>query len=431
MGQGVLRLSPARIVLATFGSYGDLNPFLALGLELKRRGHEPVIATCEAYRADVERLGLAFAPVRPDLDKTDLTLLARALDRVKGPEVIIRELMMPVVRESYEDLERAANGADLLLSHSLTYAAPVLAEKKNLVWLSVVLQPLMFLSAEDPPVLAPAPWLAALRPLGPPFHRALFRLVRLAASRWGEPAHALRQELGLPRGEDPVFGGQFSPYGTLALFSPLYARPQLDWPENTLACGFPFLDSDIGGKGLDPKLEEFLGAGPPPVVFTLGSAAVMIAGDFFRNAAAAVKGHGVRAILLAGPAARELTDLPYGVEAFESAPYHDLFPRSAAVVHSGGVGTTAQALRAGIPQLIVPFAHDQFDNAARVLRMGVGEALDGRNPTGRELAATLSRLLDDDTIKNRAAQVGALIRAENGVSLTCDAVEAALKVSQR
>ena len=417
----------ARIILATFGSYGDLNPFLALGLELKRRGHDPVIATAEGYRQDVESRGLGFSPARPDLDRGDLALFERALDRVKGPEVIIREIMMPQVRESYEDLERAAVGADLLLSHSQTYAAPVLAEKKNMIWLSVVLQPLMFLSAEDPSVMAPAPWLAALRPLGPPFHRALFRLLKLAASRWGEPVRALRKELGLPRGEDPVFAGQYSPYGTLALFSPLYGPPQYDWPENTLACGFPFLDSDIGGKGLDPKLEAFLNAGTPPVVFTLGSAAVMIAGDFFRNAAASVKGHGVRAILLAGPEAKDLTDLPNGVEAFESAPYHDLFPRCAAVVHSGGIGTTAQALRAGVPQMIVPFAHDQYDNAARIVRMGAGEALDGRNPTGRELAATLSRLLDDDKIKEEAARVGAAVRAENGVRTACDAIEATLK----
>jgi len=421
----------ARIVLATFGSYGDLNPFLALGLELKKRGHDAVIATAEGYRSDVERTGLGFAPVRPDMDKNDLPLFARALDRVHGPEVIIREMLMPKVRESYEDLERAAAGADLLLSHSLTYAAPVLAEKMNMIWLSVVLQPLMFLSAEDPSVLAPIPWAGSLRPLGAGFHRMLFGLLKLAASRWGNPARALRKELELPPSEDPVFDGQYSPYGTLALFSRLFGPPQYDWPENTLACGFPFLDADIGGRELNPKLEEFLSNGTPPVVFTLGSAAVMIAGDFFTNAVKAVQGYGVRAILLAGPAAKDMTDLPNGIEAYESAPYHALFPRCAAVVHSGGIGTTAQALRAGVPQMIVPFAHDQFDNAARIMRMGVGEGLDGRNPTGRELAATLSRLLDNDSVKRQAFQVGTLIRAENGIADGCDAIEAALRAASR
>lgn len=180
----------ARVLLATFGSYGDLNPFLAIGLELKKRGHEAVIATSEGYRSDVARFGLEFAPVRPDLDKTDLPLFARALHQRKGPEVIIRELVMPRVRESYDDLERAAMGADLILSHSLTYAAPVLAEKKNLVWLSVVLQPLMFLSAYDPPVMAPAPWLGALRPLGPVFHKAMFSVLKNTAHRWGDPVRS-------------------------------------------------------------------------------------------------------------------------------------------------------------------------------------------------------------------------------------------------
>lgn len=415
----------ARIILATFGSYGDLNPFLALGLELKRRGHEAVIAASEGYRRDVEGAGLGFAPVRPDIDRADLALFGRALDRFRGPEVIIRELVLPHLRSAYEDLERAAAGADLLLSHSLTYAAPVLAEKKGLRWLSVVLQPLMFLSGDDPPVMAPAPWLAALRPLGPRFNGALFALLKASVGHWSAPVRALRRELGLPRGKNPIFDGQYSPHGTLALFSPLFGPARRDWPAKTTACGFPFLDADIGGKALDPRLDAFLGAGKAPVVFTLGSAAVMIAGDFYQRAAAAARRAGVRAVLLAGPAAAGLKNLPDGVEAYESAPYHELFPRCAAVVHSGGIGTTAQALRAGAPQLVAPFAHDQYDNAARVERMGVG--IQGRRTAkGPELAAALSRLAAGDGLTNRAAQVGTLIRAEHGVKLACDTIEKAL-----
>jgi len=418
----------ARVILATFGSYGDLNPFLALGLELKKRGHDAVIATSAGYRKDVESRGLGFAPVRPDIDKTDLPLFARALDQSRGPEVIIRELVMPRVRESYEDLERAAAGADLILSHSLTYAAPVLAEKKDIPWLSVVLQPLMFVSAHDPSIMAPAPWLGALRPLGPAVNGALFALLKLAASRWGDPVRKLRTELGLENDKDPLFAGQYSPYGTLALFSRLFGPPQPDWPENTLACGFPFLDSDIGGKGLDPRLDVFLNDGPAPVVFTLGSAAVMIAGDFYERALEAAKTLGIRAVFLTGPAAKPLNGLTAKMEAFESAPYHALFPRCAVIVHSGGIGTTAQALRSGTPQLIAPFAHDQFDNAARIERMGVGYGFKRRNPGALELAATLSRLTENDEIKQRAAQVGAAIRAENGVTLSCDAIERALNL---
>jgi len=415
----------ARIVVATFGSYGDLNPFLALGAELKARGHVVVVAAAPSYKADVERLDLEHAPMRPDLDQSDVKMLERALDPRRGAEVIVRELLMPVIRDTYADLEKAAEGADLLVSHVLTYAAPVLAEKKGLKWLSASLQPLMFFSAYDPPALAPAPWLAALRPLGPRFNGALLRVLKLAARAWGNPVRELRKDLGLGPGKDPIFEGQYSPYGVLALYSSLFAQRQPDWPERVTVCGFPFLDQDIGGKPLDARLEAFLAKAEKPVVFTLGSTAVRIAGGFYEAAAVAARLAGKRAVLLAGEGVEALGTLPPGVIAAASAPYHLLFPRCAAVVHSGGIGTTAQALRAGVPQLVAPFAHDQYDNAARIERMGVGRRCK-RTATALELAAALPRLTDDDGLKRRAAQVGAVIRAENGVKSACDAIETAL-----
>lgn len=417
----------ARLVLATFGSHGDLNPFLALGVELKARGHSVVVAAAAAYKADVERLGLEHAPARPELDQADVRTLERALDPRWGAEVILRELLMPLIRESYADLEIAAAGADLLVTHTLTYAGPVLAEKKGLKWLSVSLQPLMFFSAYDPPVLAPAPWLAALRPLGPRVNGAVLSLLKRLSYSWGEPVRTLRRDLGLGPGRDPIFEGQHSPYGALALYSRLFAEPQPDWPPRVTVCGFPFLDEDLGGKPLDPRLEEFLAAGERPVVFTLGSTAVRIAGDFYGRAAEAARLMRKRAVLLAGEGAAALGALPPEILAVPSAPYHLLFPRAAAVVHSGGIGTTAQALRAGVPQVVAPFAHDQFDNATRVIRLGVGTQVKRRRLKAPELAATLSRLTDDDGITNRAAQVGALIRAENGVRTACGVIEDALK----
>ncbi len=410
----------ARVLLTTFGSYGDLNPFLALGLELKRRGHGATIATAEGYRADVERAGLGFAPVRPDMDKTDLALFARAMHPAKGSEVVVREIVMPHVRESYADLERAADGHDLLVSHVLTYAAPILAQKKKLKWLSTSLQPLGFFSYYDPPVVAPAPWLGALRPLGPFFHKPLLALMKKVSYPWGDEARKLRAELGMDPGLDPIFEGQYSPYGTLALYSSLFGPAQPDWPDHVTHCGFPFLDQDIGGKPLDPDLGGFLNSGPAPVVFTLGSAAVMVAGDFYRHAAEAAKAAGVRAVLLAGPAADQIPPSE-GLFVAVSAPYHTLFPRCAAVVHSGGIGTTGQALRAGIPQLVVPHAHDQFDNAARVKRLGCGHVTNANR-----LASALRRLIADRKSHHRAAAVGKAIRTENGVKTACDLIEKTL-----
>jgi UDP:flavonoid glycosyltransferase YjiC (YdhE family) len=410
----------ARILLTTFGSYGDLNPFLALGLELRARGHDAVIATSEGYRSDTERHGLSFAPVRPDMDKTDLDTFRRAMDPRRGSEVVVRELVMPHVRESYEDLERASAGCDLLVSHVLTYAAPILAQKKGLKWLSTSLQPLGFFSYYDPPVVSPAPWLAALRPLGPRFHKPLLGLMKTVSYPWGDEARRLRRDLGMDPGLDPIFEGQYSSYGTIALYSPLFGPAQPDWPAGVRHCGFPFHDEDIGGKNIDPRLDAFLAAGPPPVAFTLGSAAVMIAGDFYAMAAAAARAAGARAVLLAGPAAQSLP-AGDGVFTAATAPYHVLFPRCAAVVHSGGIGTTGQALRSGVPQAVTPFAHDQFDNAARVARLGCGVST-----TPQGMAAALKRLLAEAGAARRAAEVGRAIQAERGVAAACDEIERTL-----
>ena len=416
----------ARILMVGLGSYGDINPYLAIGRELKRRGHAAVLATGQIYAGDAAREGLEFAAVRPDADPTDTELMARVMDRRRGSERVIRELVMPRVRESFEDLDRAARGADLLLSHPLTYAVPVLAQHRRYRWLSVALQPLMFFSAYDPPVVAPAPWLARLRPLGPRVNGPLLRLMKRVSHPWGEPVRVLRRELGLSDGGDPMFEGQHSPHGVLALFSKTFGPPQPDWPPHVHVCGFPFLDEDFGGKGLDPALASFLDAGPPPIVFTLGSSAVQTAGDFYAQAAEAAARLGRRAVLLAGPAADTMRGLADSAIAARSAPYHQLFPRCAAIVHSGGVGTTGQALRAGRPQLVVPFAHDQFDNGARVARLGAGGWLARHRVTAGRLERVLAKLLSETSVERAAAQVADGMREERGVARACDVIESHL-----
>src|SRR6185295_19282626 len=134
----------ARILLATYGSLGDLHPNIALALGLKARGHEPVLAASPCYRAKIEALGLAFKSVRPDNPDVDNhpELLAPYFHPRKGPERLIRGLMMPALRDSYADLLAAAHGADLLVSNPLTFAVRLVAEENNIAWASVLLQPL-------------------------------------------------------------------------------------------------------------------------------------------------------------------------------------------------------------------------------------------------------------------------------------------------
>src|SRR5215831_8013212 len=265
-----------RVVLTTFGSLGDLHPYVAVALGLQARGHEAVIATSGYYRQKVEALGLGFRAVRPDnpAPEGDRELMRRVMDRRRGSEFVIRQLMMSVLRESYEDTLAAAEGADLLVSHMLTFTTRLVAEKRGIPWASTFLQPLGLFSVYDPPVVPQAPFLAKLRFLGPAFHRLLFWCAKRSVRSWSEPWHRLRAEVGLPPTSDtPLFEGQYSPSLVLALFSQLLADKQPDWPRQSVLTGFPFYDQD-GETGMPPELARFLDAGPPPLVFTLGSSAV-------------------------------------------------------------------------------------------------------------------------------------------------------------
>jgi UDP:flavonoid glycosyltransferase YjiC (YdhE family) len=419
----------ARIVLTTFGSLGDLHPYIAIALGLKERGHRPVIATSAAYRGKVESLGIDFHAVRPD--HPDLLahpeLIAYYMDLRKGPERVIRGAVMPALRDSCEDTLAAADGADLLVSHPLTLTTRLVAEKKGLPWASSVLSPVSFFSVHDPPVLAPAPFLSKLRFLGPALYRPLFGFLKWTIRSWFEPWHRLRAEMGLPpTSQNPLFEGGCSEALHLALCSKLLAPPQPDWPPRTVVTGFAFYDRD-GEAGLPAGLAEFLDAGPPPIVFTLGSSAVMDAGPFYEHSAAAARRLGRRAVLLVGKDPRNrLASLPEGVAAFEYAPFSELFPRCAAIVHQGGIGTTGQALRSGRPMLVMPYAHDQPDNAERVVRLGVARTIPRQRYTAERAARELQRLLDTPSYSERAREVGRLVREEDGVRAACDALEAVI-----
>lgn len=419
-------MSGKRIVFATFGSLGDLHPYIAIARELTRRGHEPVIATFDGYRAAVEAGGVEFAAMRPSMDALGdkQAVINRLLDPRRGPEYLVRGLFMPGVCESYEDLARAAAGADLLVTHPLAFAGPLLAEKRGLRWVSTVLSPLSLFSAIDPPLFPAAAWLRHVRKLGVAPYRLVFSHVRRMVRRWEEPLYRLRAELGLPSpGPIAQFEGQYSPRLNLALFSRLLVAPQADWPANTVVCGFARYDGMPLDAATLAELEVFLAAGEPPIVFGLGSSAVMIAGDFWREAIAAAQALGRRAVLLTGAPPEELGALPASVKAFQYLPYSAVFPRAAAVVHPGGIGTLAQALASGRPQLIVPVAFDQPDNARRTVKLGIARAVPFRKANAATMTAALQELLASAGCAARAADIGGEIGREDGARAACDALE--------
>ncbi|MGA7522065.1 MAG: glycosyltransferase [Acidobacteriaceae bacterium] len=422
-----------RIVFSTYGTFGDVNPLVALSLELKRRGHRPVLAVPEMFRPKVEPLGIGFAPVRPAQDPNDTRLIAMIYDIKHGTETGLRQFLFPSLRDSYNDLlaaVQADGGADLLVTGELAYAAPLVAEKTGIPWASYVLAPFSFFSAYDPPVLPPYPTLARVQEKVPALGHVVARFARFVTRKWPEPVYALRRDLGLPRGKDPIFDAKHSERLALALYSSVMGSPQPDWPPSAKITGFAFYDGSGDEGRLDPALAAFLDSGPPPLVFTLGSAAVMHAGDFYEQSAEAAQRIGQRAVLLVGADDRNLPkrSLPDTICVARYAPYSRIFPRASVLIHQGGIGTTAQALRAGRPMLVMPYSHDQPDNARRVRGLGVAEVLTRKNYNAKPAAELISRLLSDSAYQVRATAVAAQVQAENGTVAACNALEAAAQI---
>jgi UDP:flavonoid glycosyltransferase YjiC (YdhE family) len=253
------------------------------------------------------------------------------------------------------------------------------------------------------------------------------KIFETAWERYWKPFRAFESELGLPRSRNPILSGH-SPQLALALFSPLLAAPQPDWPPNSHATGFPFLDAE---QETSSELRRFLDEGDPPIVFTLGSAAVAAAGDFFSQSVEAARLLGRRAVLLTGGdtgkqatsrTSREVIEVRY-------APHSAVFPRACVNVHHGGIGTTAEAMRAARPMLVVPYTHDQPDHAHRLKKIGVARIIPRSHYRAQVAAREIDVLMHDRGYSERSSVVGSRIRAESGTTAACDLLERLLGVT--
>jgi UDP:flavonoid glycosyltransferase YjiC (YdhE family) len=394
-----------RILLATLGSLGDLHPYIAVGRALLARGQQVRIATSIDYRTRVEAAGLEFAPLAPSIAELgDPEQIARRFfNPWSGPHRLIEAMVTAPLARAHADLCAAVEGVAVAVAHPLTPALPLIAESRSFPWLSSVLSPYSLFSVTDPSVIPNVEW---LQRFGSWSHCLMLNLVRASLRRWERPLHRMRAQLGLPAVNGALMiDGQFSPRGTLALFDPSLAAPQRDWPAQTFVCGAALHDADDpqgAAAASDEALEQFLAAGPPPVVFALGSSVVWLARDYWKHAIAACATLGIRGLLLTGVPLRQR--LPANVAAFEYLPYSRIFPRAAAIVHQVGIGTLSFALRSGRPQLLIPAGFDQPDNAARAARLGVGRILPFRRAHNADRLARELRALLGDPVHARAAK---------------------------
>lgn len=299
----------------------------------------------------------------------------------------------------------ATKNCDLIISHVLTFVSPIVADKRNIPWLTVMLQPATILSAYDPPAFAFAVNLPKLKFLGPSFFKYLFKVFAAFSYHWFKPVYELRKKEGLPNPTANPLMKYFSPYGTLALFPASFAAPQKDWPVNTFQIGFPlYEDTD---STISDTVSEFLKQGEAPFVFTLGTAVVEMKSDFFKTAYEAIKKTKVRAIFLIGNNDSHITDEMSDdeqicISGYESYPL--LFPQCRAIVHQCGIGTTSQALYSGKPQILIPFAHDQPDNALRVKKLGCGEIVFAKQLSVGKLVKAIQEILSNRSYQDNAAK---------------------------
>lgn len=422
-----------KIILTTIGSLGDLHPFIALALALKGRGFRPVLAVPEDHLVKARAAGLEAVAVLPGFRDVCARLQLNEHDAAKwimsNQRHMLEQVVLPELSSCAARLDEAAADAEAIVSSVFVLAAPIVAEKRNLPLIAVILQPMAMLSAYDPPH-TPDFRMTRHSPVGPAgarWNRLVYATLRqILHMLYRRRIDAVRVEHGLPPSGAKFMleAGRDAPL-TLCCYSPSFGPLAPDASKNALVVGFPMFDSQGGAaEMLSPDLQAFLDGGPAPLVFTLGSFAVHAAGNFYTEAATTARRLGKRAILLTGASDNMPSDS--SVFACAYAPHSLLFPRAAAIIHHGGVGTTGQALRAGLPQLVVPYMGDQFDNAHRIGRMGVGRVLRASRFTARRATAMLTTLLRDETMAREAADVARQMAHADPAEAAAAAIEAQL-----
>ncbi|MGV3659012.1 MAG: glycosyltransferase [Prosthecobacter sp.] len=393
----------AEILLLPFGSAGDVFPFIWLGRHLRARGHRVRMITACLFEEQARKAGIEFIGLGRPEEFEAMIRDPRIWKLGHGTKVVFEFAAQAV--EPYLAAIEGCGKVDLMLAPVTCFGARLAREKHGVPLITVHLQPAVFLSVHETPLLHPA--MKVLRAMPVWFKRALFslpnpvdlfalpKLRKICAAHGVKPPKSLWREWW------------DSPDGVLALFPEWFAKPQPDWPQNLLQWGFP-LEDLAKEQALKPELQAFLIEGERPVVFTPGSANVQAA-RFFAVAADAVKRVGCRAVFVTRETSQVPANLPPSIITADYAPFSTLLKHAAVFVHHGGIGTMSQSLAAGVPQLIMHMAHDQPDNADRVERMGAGIGLSVRQFKPERVARELKRLLSDAAIQEAAMHCAHLI----------------------
>ncbi|MET0265275.1 MAG: glycosyltransferase [Duganella sp.] len=408
---------PARILILAVGSAGDVYPFIAAGQVLRARGHAVTLVASANFRDRVEHAGLHFVS---GISQQDLDAGVADPDLwhpLKGFATIWKHMARHLPGAYAQQLALVEQGPTLVVASTLGLSGRLLQETHGVPLVTVHLAPSCFFSAHDTAVRRGRHWPRA-------WPRWAVRLTlsvveRLLVDPVVRPAvNSLRARLGLAPVRHVMSRWLHSPARVVCAWPAWFAAPQPDWPPNAVCTGFPRMPATINtsGAALDRNLQDFLDAGAAPIVITPGSA--MAHGRaFIAQALAAAAVLQVRAVVVSPYRDQLPASLPPSVHYVAYAPFDVLSRYAAAFVHHGGIGTSATVLAAGKPQLIVPFAFDQPDNAARLTRLGVAATVLPGEPQAvwrRALAA----LLNDSALADRCATLAATMAAERPAAET-------------
>lgn len=420
-----------RWLLTSWGSHGDLHPFLALGRGLISRGHEVTLVGHPDWGTPTEAAGLRFIstgePPRENFLSDNPEIISMKWGGLTSIHALVNYAIAPNFDAIMTALLAEAPRHDVLIAHHFVFPAPAVAELTGISWGTVSLAPGVVPSAYSLPAghfgRASHGWLSRCR------QHLVWTIGRFLIRFLVDPAvNRLRLRHGLKAIRDAAFAGH-STHLNLQLYSEHFAPRPPDWNAEKKLGGFCFYDPP-DSPALSPEVEDFLRRGEPPVLFTLGSAAVHYPGDFYRNAVKALQGLRLRGLLLIGPEKNRPPDLPETILAIPYAPYGLLMSRVRAVVHQCGVGTLSHTLRAGVPSVACPFAFDQPNNARRLEALGVAEVVLPHQLDAGHIEAALRRLLAGEA-PARAQRLGELIRAEDGVERACAILEETFPLAQR
>ena len=372
------------------GSSGDIHPFVWLGRGLASLGHEVVVVVHRPFDRTMAGAGLRTSAYGTDEDFEQIIRNPDLWHPRRGFELIAR-----IAPRSYPEIvprvqAELVPGRTMLVGAGIAFGARIAAEAFGAPLVTVQLQPVVFMSAIDPPVIgAGFEW---FRRVPRWIRRAAYWLGDVHSDRLLAPGiNAYREHVGLRQPVRKIMRNYWnSPLQVLALFPDWYGAKQADWPAQTVVTRFPLYD-ESDHVAVPPDLERFLADGPPPILFTPGSANIQ-ARRFFDVGVEACRRLRLRALFVTRYPEQLPPALPPEVRHFAYLPFGQVFPRCAAVVHHGGIGTVAQGLAAGVPQLVMAMSHDQPDNGNRLTRLGVGAYLYPKVFTPDRVAAALARL---------------------------------------